>query len=175
MNIVRYAVIAALVGAGAPTVLPAQDKLMARGGTGFSITIQGQQQGAFPGIGKEGAIPGLRFSYLLKSPRDAASGLPTGKRMHTPVVFTKLMGTASPQIFSALARNENLPSVVVSMPGGYTIKLINANLSEVKQYTEVVNGAATALEDVSFTFQKIEVRDPGTGAVAVDDWESPAS
>jgi type VI secretion system secreted protein Hcp len=173
MDIVRFSLIAALVSPGVPTALVAQEKLVARGGAGFSMTIQGQQQGMFPGGGKEGAIAGFRFSYILKSPRDPASGLPTGKRMHTPVVFTKVVGIASPQLFSALAHNENLPSVVVTVPG-YTIKLINANLSEIKQYTEVVNGIATVLEDVSFTFEKIEVRDPGTGATALDNWASPS-
>ena len=115
------------------------------------------------------------MSYLLKSPRDAATGLPTGKRVHTPVVFTKVVGTASPQLFQALTSNENLTSVVITAPGGYTIELTNANVSEVKQYTEVVNGATTVLEDVSFTFQKIEVRDPATGAVATDDWAAASA
>jgi type VI protein secretion system component Hcp len=64
---------------------------------------------------------------------------------------------------------------VVDLPGGeggigYTIKLTNASVSEIKQYTEVLNGRATVLEDVSFTFQRIEVQDPGTKTMAVDDW-----
>jgi type VI secretion system secreted protein Hcp len=172
MNIARHTVITVLLGLGAPVALVAQVALAPKVPVGFSMTIQGQKQGLFPGPGREGAIAGLRFSYMLKSPRDPASGLPTGKRVHTPVVFTKVVGIASPQIFSALANNENLPSVVISVPG-YTIKLINGNLSEVKQYTELVNGVATVLEDVSFTFEKVEVRDQATGAVAIDDWESP--
>ena len=98
--------------------------------------------------------------------------------MHTPVVFTKPLGTASPQIFTALTTNEGLPSVVIGVPGGdgglgYRIKLTNANVSELKQYTELLNGVATVLEDVSFTFQKIEVQDVGTGSMATDDWEAP--
>ena len=173
--IIRHSVIAALLGFGVPLALQAQT-LVARTTPGFSMTIQGQKQGVFPGT--KGVIGGLRFSYLVKSPRDPASGLPTGKRMHTPVVFTKPLGTASPQIFSAMVHNENL-SVAITVPGGdgglgYRIKLTNANLAEVKQYTELVNGVVTILEDVSFTFQKIEVLDVGTGVLADDDWESPA-
>ena len=172
MKIVRQSVIATFLGLGAPMALVAQD-LVPRGS--FTITITGQKQGVFPSVNKGGAIDGLRFSHLLKSPRDPASGLPTGKRQHSPVVFTKAVGMASPQIFSALTTNEVLASVVVSVPGGYTIKLTNAGVSEVKQYTEVVNGVTTVLEDVSFTYQKIEVRDPATGSVATDDWSSPVS
>jgi type VI secretion system secreted protein Hcp len=173
MKTALRSVVAALLGLTVAGVLRAQVSLVPQT-TSFSVTIVGQKQGPFPGT-KGAGIGGLRLSYLLKSPRDPASGLPTGKRVHTPVVFTKVVGTASPQIFQALASNEPLTSVVITAPGGYTIKLTNANVSEVKQYTEVVNGATAVLEDVSFTFQKIEVRDPATGAVAADDWAAPTA
>jgi type VI protein secretion system component Hcp len=67
-----------------------------------------------------------------------------------------------------------LKSVVVGLPGeggsSYTVKLSNAFVSEIKQYTDVVNGLAVVLEDVSFTFQRIEVEDPATKTMAMDDW-----
>lgn len=174
MNGIRYSVIAALVGLAAPMALVAQDRLVARaGGAGFSMTIEGTKQGVFPG-GKGGAIAGLRFGYGVKSPRDAASGQATGKRQHGPVVITKVVGTASPQIFQALTSNEVLKVVAIFLPGGegggYTVKLRNAAVSEIKQYTDAGNGQAVVLEDVSFTFQRIEVEDPGTRTMAMDDW-----
>jgi type VI secretion system secreted protein Hcp len=177
MNTVWYVLAAALVGLGTPPVLAGQETLVPRLTSGLSMTIEGQMQGVISG---KAGILGSRFSHGMKSPRDAASGLATGKRQHLPVTYTKTVGLASPQLMSALARNELLKSVVVSVPGadggpGYIIKLSNANVSEIKQYTEVVNGRATVLEDVSFTYQKIEVQDLGTGVVAVDDWSSPAS
>jgi len=167
MNIVRHSVIAALVGLGAPMALVAQ------GAVGFSMTIEGTKQGVFPGA-KAGGIAGLRFSYAAMSPRDLASGQASGNRQHSPIVVTKMVGTASPQIFQALTTNEVLKSVLVVLPGeegsGYTIKLSNATVSEIKQYTEELNGRAVVLEDVSFTFQRIEVQDPGTKSMATDDW-----
>ncbi|MBC8123416.1 MAG: type VI secretion system tube protein Hcp [Gemmatimonadaceae bacterium] len=173
MNIVRYSIIATLAGLGVPTGLVAQDKLVARGAAGFSMTVEGTKQGVFPG-GKGGGITGVRFSYLLKSPRDAASGQASGKRQHGSVVFTKVVGTASPQLFQAVTSNEVLKSVAIDLPsgegGGYTIKLSNAAVSEIKQYTETLNGQTVVLEDVSFTFQKIEVEDRGTRSMAMDDW-----
>lgn len=36
-------------------------------------------------------------SYVL-TPRDSASGMPTGKRQHSPVTFVKEWGPASPQL-----------------------------------------------------------------------------
>jgi len=137
------------------------------------MTIEGTRQGVFLGA-KGGAIAGLRFSYAAMSPRDAASGQASGRRQHSPIVVTQMVGAASPQIFQALTTNEVLKSVVVSLPSGegsgYTIKLSNAAVSEIEQYTEVLNGHAMVLEDVSFTFQGIEVQDPGTLTMATDDW-----
>jgi len=45
------------------------------------------------------------------SPRDPASGLPTGKRQHKPISFLKEWGAATPQLFQALVTNENLKTV----------------------------------------------------------------
>lgn len=36
-------------------------------------------------------------SYII-APRDSASGMPTGKRQHSPVTFVKEWGPASPQL-----------------------------------------------------------------------------
>jgi type VI secretion system secreted protein Hcp len=174
MNTVRFSFIAALASLGVPTALVAQEKLVARGGSAsFTMTIEGTKQGVFAAA-KGGNMAGLRFGYGAKSPRDAASGQASGKRQHGPVVVTKLVGTGSPQIFQALTTNEVLKSVVVVLPGeggtAYTVKLRNAFVSEIKQYTDVVNGLAVVLEDVSFTFQRIEVEDPATKTMAMDDW-----
>ncbi|HEX7766047.1 MAG TPA: hypothetical protein VF443_05000, partial [Nitrospira sp.] len=52
------------------------------------ISVKGARQGMFKGEvmqkGFEGKIAGLKFRYELVSPRDAVSGLPTGKRQHKP-------------------------------------------------------------------------------------------
>ncbi|MDD5306609.1 MAG: type VI secretion system tube protein TssD [Deltaproteobacteria bacterium] len=53
----------------------------------------------------------VAVSHEIVSPRDAASGLPTGKRMHKPLVITKEVDRSSPLLYSALVNNENLPKV----------------------------------------------------------------
>ena len=173
MKIVPWSVIAGFSLAASGSLV-AQERLVAQsGGASLTMTIEGSRQGVFAAA-KGGNIAGLRFGYNVKSPRDAASGQATGRRQHGPVVVTKRVGTASPQIFQALTTNEALKSVVAVVPGetgmGYTVKLRNAFVSEIKQYTEVVNGQSVVLEDVSFTFQSIEVEDLGTKTVALDDW-----
>lgn len=40
------------------------------------------------------------LSHSIKSPRDAASGLATGKRQHKPMTITQQLDKSSPQLFS---------------------------------------------------------------------------
>lgn len=44
----------------------------------------------------DGAV--RQASYTIISPRDSASGLPTGKRQHKPMTFVKEWGAASPEL-----------------------------------------------------------------------------
>ena len=147
------------------------------------ISIKGQRQGPFKGEalqkGGEGKIAGLKFRYELISPRDPASGLPTGKRQHKPVMITKEWGAASPQLFQALVTNEVLPEVVIDFVGvdpktggmalSHTIKLTNASVADISHSTEpITTGGSRHLEDVSFTFQKIELVDVRSNSMAMD-------
>jgi type VI secretion system secreted protein Hcp len=158
----------------------------------FYVTVKGQTQGIFKAdvvrvpLVKlaEAQIEGIKFSMQITSPRDAASGLPTGKRQYSPITFTKLWGPSSPQFLLALSRNEVLTSVTFqflkAMPTGQevvfqVITLTNATVSSVRRYIGLA-GANEApdtreLEDISFTFQKIEVTDKAAGgATFADDW-----
>ena len=150
---------------------------------GVKITITGQITGVFPVIYAHG------FSYAVVSPRDAASGLPTGKRQHNPIKFTKLINNVSPLLFQAIVHNENLNSVVIQFLGtdrsvGTTITLTNANISRFAPYSQsIIAGKPLAdgvapwfneLEDIEMTFQKIEISSPN-GATAQDDWEQPVN
>lgn len=42
------------------------------------------------------------LSHSIKSPRDAASGLATGKRQHKPMTITKQLDKSSPQLFTLM-------------------------------------------------------------------------
>lgn len=46
------------------------------------------------------AVTWLVFALTAASARDAASGLPTGKRMHKPIVLTKETDKASPKFMN---------------------------------------------------------------------------
>ena len=52
----------------------------------------------------------VKDSHYVISPRDAASGMPTGKRQHAPVTFVKEWGAATPQL-SAVKPTYNVKKV----------------------------------------------------------------
>ena len=153
----------------------------------FYVTIEGTKQGAFKGESIRDAhkdkLEGLALSWDVQSPRDVATGQASGKRQHGPVTFTKEWGTASPQIFSALVTNEVMTSVLFEFirttPEGveevhFTIKLINATISKVHSYIEMTKHEASSdvheLQDVSFTYQRVELESKLGQTMASDDW-----
>ena len=151
----------------------------------FYVTVEGTKQGKFkPESTREARddrLTGLAFRYSVQSPRDAATGMAGGKRIHRPITFVKEWGAASPQFFQALCTNEILKSVLFEFirknPDGeryvfHTIKLTNASVSEIEQYLEGVDGADgdPELEKISMTFQRIELENRDGKTMAVDDW-----
>jgi type VI secretion system secreted protein Hcp len=130
-----------------------------------SVNIVAQKQGAI------GPITLQAMSHEIVSPRDAASGLPTGKRQHKPITITKQLDKSTPLLLNALATNENLTSVTITVNGGgspvATIKLTNASIAD------YVDHGTT--ETWSFTYQKITWTWLDGGITASDDWEAPVS
>ena len=154
----------------------------------FYVKITGAKQGAFknetPREKQKGKIPGISFHYEVKSPRDTASGMASGKRTHQPVRFIKEWGPASPQLFQALCTNEVLQSVLFEFvktdKNGeeyvyHTIKLVNASVTNHRMFLDSESKADQShdvheLEEISFTFQRIEMENKDGKTMAVDDW-----
>lgn len=155
------------------------------------LTIKGARQGDIKGSvtqkGREGQIMVIAFQHEIVSPRDPASGLPTGKRKHGPLKIVKEVDKSSPLLYTALVTNENLPEVVLRFwqpsPSGqeqqhFTIKLVNASISGIRaemlnnKYPE--NMQHKEREEVTFTYQKIIWTWEEGGITAQDDWEGSA-
>lgn len=154
------------------------------------VTIDGSKQGRFkqetPREKHKDKIPGLAFHYDVKSARDAASGAAMGRRVHTPIVFTKVVGPSSPQIFQAMVTNEALTSVLFEFVAtdkngeeyvSWTVKLSNAGIAGMKQYGGgspeggLFNPTDNAVyEDVSVAFQTIEIESKDGKTMASDSW-----
>ena len=157
------------------------------------LKLKGQKQGEIKGSvtqkGREGKIMVIAVSHEIVSPRDAASGLPTGKRMHKPFVITKELDKSSPLLYNALCTNENLsefeiqfwtPQLRAASGTGsevqhYTVKLTNANIVDISfrmlnnKNPELVKFAE--YEEVAFTYQKIEWIWADGGIMSSDDWQ----
>jgi type VI secretion system secreted protein Hcp len=151
------------------------------------LQIKGQKQGVIKGDVTQrpelGSIRVNELSYGVLSPRDPASGLPTGKRQHQPVAVVVTTGPQTPLVFNAIVTNENLVDVKIDLyeptPTGLqalalTIELTNASISDFElSYT---SGTPGVLQDrYSFTFQKIVVRWVNGAITGEDDWETPVT
>lgn len=141
----------------------------------INAATQGLIEGSVAAAGKEETIRVIGIEHEVVSPRDAASGLPTGKRQHSPVKITKRIDRSTPLLYTALVNNENLPDVTIRFyrtgpTGGeqqyYTITLVNAAISEIRQ-------SDINTESVSFVYQKIIWTWMDGGITAQDDWETP--
>ncbi len=149
---------------------------------------QGEVKGSCTQADREDSIEVFGFNHEVLSPRDAASGLPTGKRQHKPLVITKAMDKATPLLMNILVNNENItvweikffrPSRTGTEEFYYSIELENANICSIRpeqlnnKYPE--NMPHEVREHVSFTYQKIIWTWQDGGVTAEDDWESPVA
>jgi type VI secretion system secreted protein Hcp len=157
----------------------------------FYAQIKGQKSGQIKGSVLQQVhrdqIGGLAMSYEVDLGHDAATGLPTGKRLHKPFMITKEWDQSSPALLNVLFTNENLTTCIFefwhAVANGSEMKfmtytLTNANIISIHQYTaspdQLNQFDAKDLEDIAFTYQKIEVTWVQGGITAQDDWESRA-
>ena len=130
----------------------------------------------------------IAYNHEVVSPRDAASGLPTGKRQHKPLTVTKEIDKSSPLLMNVLTNNEQItkwelrfwqPSPTGQEVQHYTIELENASIASIRgemlnnKYAE--NMQHKEREHVSFCYQKITWTWMDGGITASDDWEAPVT
>jgi type VI secretion system secreted protein Hcp len=108
------------------------------------LSIVAQKQGPIRGSvtqkGREGKILVIGVMHEIVCPRDPASGLPTGKRIHKPFTLLKELDRSTPQLFSVLCHNENIPSFELQFwqpsPTGverqhYSVRITNENITSI--------------------------------------------
>jgi type VI secretion system secreted protein Hcp len=159
------------------------------------LKLKGQKQGEIKGSstqrGRENAIVVIATHHEISSPRDTNSGLPTGKRLHKPLVITKELDQSTPLLYTALVTNENLIEWElqfwrsVAGPAGagqeeqdYTITLSNASIASIESVQPNNRNPELAklaeYENIAFTYQKIQWTWVKGGITAVDSWTAPA-
>jgi type VI secretion system secreted protein Hcp len=160
-----------------------------------ALFLKGQKQGEIKGESAQrspartDSIECLYYEQGAVSPRDAASGLPTGKRTYRQVVFRKRIDRSSPLLWQAMATNENLPEATFKFfrptTSGlglgvqeqfYTVKLTNASIASIRDYVPSTVDPTTAsqppMEEVTLTFQKIEWTFTTGGITSMDTWSA---
>jgi type VI secretion system secreted protein Hcp len=151
------------------------------------LKLKGQKQGQIKGSaterGREDSIVVIAVTHEVSSPRDAASGQASGKRMHKPFIITKELDRSSPQLYAALVNNENLlewtlqffrPDRTGAEKQNYTVKLTNASIASIQFVMPNTKDSElaklTEYEQVGFTYEKIEWTWVDGGVTAVDTW-----
>ncbi len=151
------------------------------------LRIKGQKQGDIKGSvtakGRENSIQVMAAAHSITSPRDAASGLPTGKRMHKPFTITKEVDKSSPLLYMMMISNEIITSWELQFWSAsraglesqdYTVKLTNAYISNIDFHMPDTRNADLAkyqeYEEISFTYQTITWTWTDGGVTAQDNW-----
>jgi type VI secretion system secreted protein Hcp len=133
---------------------------------------------------REGTIECVSFFSELSTPRDAATGLLTGRRQHAPLTIVKRIDKSTPLLLKALAQNEPVTSGIFrffrpSPSGGgevhyYTILIETGYVASVRHeqsnnlYEESIG--LPVMERVSFVFQDITWTYEIGGATHTDSW-----
>ena len=125
------------------------------------------------GPGGEVSFPVFGLSHEIISPRDSASGLPTGKRQHKPFTITKPVDKASPLLFASLVNGEPVSVEVTSFSrtGGRWMPLVTARLDNA--FVAAIGPQSAddrPTEEVAFYYNRIAFSYAATGTTVEDSW-----
>lgn len=129
------------------------------------LAVVGKKQGPLKGecraVGHVDEISVLSWQWGMSAPTAVGSTQATRRRVHEALIVTKQLDTASTRLMSALAINEELKSVTLSLRKAgdhkddfFTITLEAGRVSSLHVESDDNGGVH---EVVKFAFQKIEV------------------
>ena len=146
----------------------------------------GQIDGEVTNLGREGWHRLMAFSHEIVSPRDSASGLPTGKRQHTPFRIVKLINKGTPTLLENLVKNGKLNHLEISIwsptSGGpevrvLTYRLEDVSVASIRPWMPHKGDPGTReyppAEEITFVYHTIRVIYHNGNITAEDDWEAP--
>jgi len=144
------------------------------------LKLTGQKQGDIKGSvtqrGRENSIELLSVNHEIVSPRDAQSGLPTGQRMHKPIIVTKEIDATSPKLQQAMVGNEEFARAVIEFaPKGDAhsverITLQGAHISKITRKPQAGNKKGAEVEEIEFVYQKITWTYEGNTKTYTGEW-----
>ena len=152
------------------------------------LSLVGTRQGPIAGPGSGRTDAECRVAVVLHEivcPRSPASGLPTGKRHHKPLMMRRDVNAVSIGIRQALTTNEILSEVRLRFyqpaPLGtpkqhFTIQLFDAYVSGMRMVLPDTRSPSKRLqhlglfEEVSFNYLRIQWTWNDPQRIAADDW-----
>lgn len=154
------------------------------------MQVTGKTQGKIEGSctikGKENTIEVWAMEHKIEIPRNIHDGLPSGSRIHQPLMIEKNIDKSSPKLYQALTSGEQLTEVILDYwritPEGkeekyFTIKLETAIIVNMETfYPETFvpeNEVYRHMEKVAFTYEKIIWTWQPDGIEAEDNWKEP--
>lgn len=129
--------------------------------------------------GYEDWITLMSYSHSVQTPYDAATGLITGARRHSPLRVTKTIDPATPILYNAWAHNEILTYFELRLLGPhlsgvethyYTIELEDARIVSIQTSVSTDPTSNVAIETVSFVYSQITWTWEDGGISTVDNW-----
>jgi len=146
-------------------------------------STKGQVHGL--GLGSKVLTPGNVVHWVSLAPMDGniATGHSSGKRQHEPFRIVKEVTPSSPAVFQAavagMTGNRVNPRLDINfyktnkqgkLLPYFTITLTNAALAGIHPKPHPRKIGASELEEINFTFQKIDFKWLSGGTSAADDW-----
>jgi len=135
-------------------------------------------------LGRENSIECVQYEYGCTSAREAATGMVTGRRQHTPINVVKRIDKASPLLIKALVNNEKIDAEFKFFrpnPKGdgtteqfFTVKIKDGHIASVREFVsntldkERVNDPPC--EEVKFVFKTISWTYTDGGVTHEDSW-----
>jgi len=136
------------------------------------IIFKSAKQGSTKGEALAEKIPLVSVERTSAMPREASSGMATGRRQHSDITITKRIDMASPKLAQAASTNETFSEVVIAFPGGsgdakeaQKIVLTDATIVSVRK--------AGGNEQITLSYRAIEVTYTNGGKTMADDWSTP--
>lgn len=134
--------------------------------------------------GRENSIECLEYRDSVATPRDASSGMATGRRSYEPIKILKRLDRSTPLIFKALCNNEAIEATFRFFrpnPTGdgttqhfFTVEIGQARISQIERVNpntmQGVTATEPAYEEVSFVFGTIRACYEDGGIEHVDEW-----
>ncbi|MDY0361139.1 MAG: Hcp family type VI secretion system effector [Desulforegulaceae bacterium] len=154
------------------------------------MNLEGMNQGKIEGgctqSGRESMILVFGVDHNVEIPKDTHTGLPTGQRIHHPLLITKEIDKSSPLLYQACCSGEQFKEVSLSYyrinekgqeEHYYSIKLQNAIIVSMRTYKPLTfleeNKPYKDMEDVQFTYEKIIWTYESDGIESEDSWKTP--